>query len=168
MGMLVQEQSTGSSVPFRAWFTQIRTHTVISGTLIQWLAGKQKASLLVPSPAICHLTDLLENITRRERAAIMQQSDKSTRNDSSVRKAQRASDEQSASAWQHYLCYMFASVCVALLAKCKMSRQTPVISCLAHKSSTSLLPVSSSIGAHLGQNTHTRVTIAYALSGSCT
>lgn len=43
------------------------------------MAGRQRTSLLVPSPASIHLTNLLENITHTEKeAAIVQQSDKWT------------------------------------------------------------------------------------------
>lgn len=163
--LLVQKRSTGSSVPFRARFTHIHTHTHCNKWHIDTVTSGKTESIIIGAVSCLQpfSKSIREHHTLRKSSAYAADS---TRNDSSVQKAQRASDEQSASAWQHYLCYIFASVCVALLAAGEMSRQSPAFSCLARKSSVSLRPVSSSIGAHLGQNTHTSPTHTHCLASA--
>lgn len=103
------------------------------------MAGRQRASLLVPSSASIHLTNLLENITQWERAAIVQPSDKWT--PAGVTHQYRKYKEPLMHSL-HLLCHIvhviFLLLSFCVVAACVMSWQSSEISCLACKSSTSL------------------------------
>lgn len=94
-------------------FTRTHTHTVTSGTLIQRIERRQRASLLVSSPASIHLTNLLENITHCERAAIVELCDKWTPTGMTHQyRKYKESLMHTLHLRANIICYIFASLCV--------------------------------------------------------
>lgn len=131
MRLSVQEQSTGSSVPFGLDSHCNKWHIDIAN-------GRKTESIIIGAVSCFHPFNksIREHHTLRKSCgcvAIWQMD--FNQNESSTQKIQRASDERSS--WQHHLCFCLC-VCVAVVAAGVMSWQSLVTSWLACKSSTSL------------------------------